>query len=430
MELAAGTKQIPKYFPTSTPIVDGLQPLPSRNLLRFGASEYFFLSGALILSLIGLPAFRRATETLSFQGLIVAALIACLAIPAAALAAAVFAHEAGHLVAAWLAGFRLAPRMSASSPAGTVSGFRPYCRGLLRIGFWTMEPRRLDHLPRRLFVAVIGGPLMSFILPLVLVEWMTAAQFGPLAVFGAQIFGAMCLLLGTAECLPDAGRGAVSDGSRLLMLLRQDAFADRWVALVRFQHAWDSNEHPVWDDESISRILAIDDDSRDAVAARWMAYWRSTERQDITSAAKFLEEALAAPTASTDWLRDRLFLEAAVFQAWFREDVEKAGAWAARIHRRRLTSHQQRRLNLALLWARGRLFDAWEKLGELLTQFQALPASSARDAAVNTCLEWKRQMESRMLTRAWRALYSTTKEVDSAPSTAPAVASEAVHLPN
>jgi hypothetical protein len=433
MEVAADTKQIPTYFPTSTPIVDGLQPLPPRTRLRFGAGEYFFLSGALILGLIGLPVFRRMTEALSSQGVIPASLIACLMIPGAGLAAAVAVHEAGHLVAAWLAGLRPAPTVpSAPGFAMSGSGLRPYCRGLLRIGAWTLESGRLDHLPRRLSLAVLGGPLASFLLPLTAAVYVAVARPSHLAVFCVQAFSAMSVLLGIAEALPDMGRGATSDGARLLMLLRQDAFADRWLALVRLQLAWDGDEClRDWDEATVSGLMTIDDDSRDAVAARWIAYWWATERQDITSAAKYLEESLAAPTGSSDWLRDRLFLEAAVFQAWFREDLEKAGMWAARIRHRKLTYDQECRLAIALLWANGRLFEAWEKLGQMLTRFREMPACSARDFAVASCLEWKRQMESRMLTRAWRALYSTTQDVDgSTPQNVQVGSTEPATLPN
>jgi hypothetical protein len=433
MELAPDRKQIPRYFPTSTPIVDGLLPLPQRTRLRLSAGEYFFLSGALILGLIGLPIFRRTTEALSSIGIIPASLIVCLGIPSVGLAAAVAVHETGHLVASWFAGFRVAPGVSSASGLGRFGrGLKPDCRGLLRIGFWTLESQRPDDLPRRLLCAVLGGPFASFFLPAALGVFAVLGGTSQVAGFCLQVFAAMSVLLGIAEALPDMGRGASSDGARVLMLLRQDPFADRWLSLIRLQSAGNGDERPQAADEAtIARVMALDDDSHDAVAARWIAYWWATERQDITAAAKYLEESLAAPAGSSDWLRDRLFLEAAVFQAWFREDSEKAGAWAARIRHRKLTSDQERRLAIALLWANGRLFDAWEKSGELLERFRSATADPERDSSVAGCQEWKTQMESRMLTRAWRALYSTTQEVDgAAPPTEQAPAPEPVSLPN
>jgi hypothetical protein len=429
MEPASDTKKIPRYFPTSTPIVDGFEPLPSRNRLRLGAGEYFFLSGALILELIGLPMLRRTTEALSSQGFIPAALAVCLLIPAAGLAGAFLVHEAGHLVAAWFAGFRLiSSATSASAPA--TPGLRPSFRGVLRIGPWNLEPSSPERLSRRLLVAVLGGPIASFTVPLALTMLAAIVHPNQLVTFCGEVFSGLCVLLGVADLLPDTGRGATSDGARLLMLLRKDSLAERWLTVVGCQLASNRDQRlREMDEGTISQMIAIQDESRDAVAARWIAYWWACERQDITSAAKYLEESLAAPAASSDWLRDRLFLEAAIFQAWFREDHEKAAMWAARIRHGKLTPEQECRLNIALLWANGRLFDAWEKLSESLTRFQ--PNPSTTDLAVINWQEWKKQMESRMLTRAWRALYSTTQLVNgSAPPREPEPAPEPASLPN
>ena len=425
MELAADTKKIPRYFPTSTPIVDGFEPLPSRNRLRISAGEYFFLSGTVILGLIGLPMFRRTTESLSALGIIPAALIVCLLIPSLGLAAAIFSHEAGHLVAARIAGFGLA-----SPAAGIGVGSRPCFPGLLRIGVWNLEARNDDDLPRRLQLAVFGGPVASLALPLALATFVTLARPGQLIVFCAALGGVLSVLLGVAEALPDMGRGATSDGARLFMLFRKDAHGERWLSLIRFQLSCNRDQRlRDWDEGTISRLLSLDDDSRDAVAARWIAYCWASERQDITAAAKYLEESLAAPPASSDWLRDRLFLEAVVFQAWFREDLEKAGMWASRIRHRRLTPDQECRLKIALLWAKGKLFDAWETLSQSLSRFQNNPSTG--DFAVTNWQEWKKQMESRMLARAWRALYSTTQGIDGSAEPSEAErAPEPASLPN
>lgn len=411
MEVAADTKQITRYSTTSTPILDGLRPLPPRKRLRLGAGEYFFLSGSLILTLIGLPLLRRTAESLLFLGLIPAALIACLAIPAAALAAAMSAHEAGHLLAGRLAGFRLGSRIS--SPGRNHASEKPYTRDILRVGVWSLEPRKLDQLRRRLGFLVWGGPLASFLLPLVL-EACVAAATPPLpAHFAVHVFTAVSILLGIAELLPDTGKGNSSDGARLLTLLRNDAACARWLSIIQLQLAWERGEHPrTWDEAKVAAAMAIDDDSRDAVAARWLGYLWAAERQDITSATKYLEEALAAPEASSAWLRDRLFLEAAVFQAWFRDDLEKAQFWVKQIRRRKLAPAQRFRLGIALLWAEGKLLEAWERLGLYLVWLRNSPASAAGELAENSALEWKAQMESRMLTRAWRTLYSASQEVE------------------
>src|SRR5262249_22560189 len=154
-------------------------------------------------------------------------------------------------------------------------------------------------------------------------------------------------------------------------------------------------EHPrTWSEASIFRSIAIDDDSRDAVSASWLAYLWAAERQDITSATKYLEEALAATVSAsaTAGLRDRLFLEAAVFQAWFREDTAKATFWAGQIRDRKLTPLQHLRLEIALMWSVGKLFDAWEKIGDYFKILQELPATPARELMEQSAREWKSQM--------------------------------------
>jgi hypothetical protein len=137
----------------------------------------------------------------------------------------------------------------------------------------------------------------------------------------------------------------------------------------------------------------------------------AAERQDITSATHYLEDALASPAAAPAQLRDRLFLEAAFFQGWFRESPSKARSWAAQVGGK-LTPLQQERLAIVLLWADGRLFDAWETMSNYFRLLRGLPTSPARVLAEKSAREWMHQMESRMLTRAWRTMYSTSQQVD------------------
>jgi hypothetical protein len=125
--------------------------------------------------------------------------------------------------------------------------------------------------------------------------------------------------------------------------------------------------------------------------------------------------ALESLRFATPRLRDHLFLEAAVFQAWFRDNPSKALFWVYRIRSKRLTRLQKQRLDIALLWAEGRLFDAWEKLVQsYLPLLRELPESPGRQMAEESALEWKRQMESRMLTRAWRSMYSISRQIEPA----------------
>jgi hypothetical protein len=403
MDLAPEIRQLAKYSPTSTPLLDMLRPLSSRRRDRISSGDYFFVSSTVILTLIALPWLNRAAFAASAQTIAFTVLV----IPALGLASAIVVHEAGHLLAAVLSGFRL---LSSREFAAAKELFS--CPGF-QLGIVRLEPPETGKLARRLLCVAIAGPALSLLVPLALELFVVLARPRFLLAFGIHVFSAMSALVGVAELLPDVGKGIFSDGARILMLVRQDATAERWVSNLRLQRALARGEHSrTWDEKAIARATSIQDDTRDFVTGRWLAYLWALECQDITSSTKYLEEALAAPNCSAGGLRDRLFLEAAVFQAWFREDSTKARFWAEHIRERKLAPLQQLRLKIALLWSDGKLFDAWEKLGDYFYLLRDLPSSPARDLVEQSATEWKAQLESRMLMRAWRAMYSMSQEAE------------------
>ena len=69
-------------------------------------------------------------------------------------------------------------------------------------------------------------------------------------------------------------------------------------------------------------------------------------------------------------------------------------------------------MKIVLLWAEGKPFDAWEQMAGYINQLDAIADLNARDLARKSALEWKHQMESRMLTRAWRTMYAMSREVE------------------
>ncbi len=414
MELAAKGKlnNTQHYSPTSTPVLDVFRPLPPQTKESLSAGEYFLASSLAILTLVGLSSLRAVIEIAPGYW---AALI-----PVIAALGAGFAHEMGHILAGWISGFR--PKQI---KIGTLHLGRrarcgePYCGDAITLGAAVLEPRVNDQddatLRRRLMFLMLGGPLASILLAgaLEIAVYVSQPDFVvAFSLHGGAVFSA---LLAIAASLPDVNRrGIFSDGARLLMLLRNDAKAERWLSNIRCQIALNQGRHPRdWDQACVARAAAVSDDSQDAYVARWLAYLWAAERQDITCATKYLEGALEVLSYATPKMRDHLFLEAAVFQAWFRDNPSKALFWVYRIRNNKLTRMQKQRMDIALLWAEGRLFDAWEKLGTgYLTELRGLPASSGRTLAEESAAEWKRQMESRMLTRAWRSMYSISSQLE------------------
>jgi hypothetical protein len=414
MELAAESKlnNAQHYSPTSTPVLDVFRPLPPQTKESLSAGEYFLASSLAILTLVALPSLREVVEIAPGYW---AALI-----PLVAGLTAGFTHEMGHILAGWFFSFKLKQIKVGPVHLGRHSRCgEPYCGDVITLGAAVLEPRVSDQddatLRRRLLFLMLGGPLASILLAgaLETVQYMAHPRF--LVGFSLHVGAAFSGLIAIAASLPDVNRsGIFSDGARLLMLLRNDAKAERWLSNIRCQIALNQGRHPRdWDQACVARGAALSDDSRDAYVARWLAYLWAAERQDITCATKFLEGALEVLSYSTPKMRDHLFLEAAVFQAWFRDNPSKALFWVYRIRNNKLTRMQKQRLDIALLWSEGRLFDAWEKLGTgYLAELRGLAASPGRTLAEESAAEWKRQMESRMLTRAWRSMYSISSQLE------------------
>ncbi|HSK43236.1 MAG TPA: M50 family metallopeptidase, partial [Candidatus Binatia bacterium] len=414
MELAAEGKlnNAQHYSPTSTPVLDVFRPLPPQTKESLSAGEYFLASSLAILILVALPSLRAVIEIMPGYWAAV--------IPSIAALAAAFTHEMGHVVAAWLFGFRLKQiRIGPVHLGRHARCGEPYCGDVLTLGAAVLEPRVSDQddakLRRRLLFLMLGGPLASILLAGALETALYFTQPDFVVTFSLHVGAVISTLLAVAASLPDVNRyGIFSDGARLLMLLRNDAKAERWLSNIRCQIALNQGSHPRdWDQACVAGAAAVSDDSRDAYVARWLAYLWAAERQDITCATKYLEGALEVLSYSTPKMRDHLFLEAAVFQAWFRDNPSKALFWVYRIRNNKLTRIQKQRLDIALLWSEGRLFDAWEKLCMgYLADLRGLPVSPGRTLAEESAAEWKRQMESRMLTRAWRSMYSISSQLE------------------
>ena len=414
MELAADNKlnTAQHYSPTSTPVLDVFRPLPPQTKDSLSAGEYFLASSLAILTLVALPSLRAILEIASGYWAALIPLVAALTVG--------FAHEAGHLLAGWFSGFKVKQfRIGPLHLGKHARCGEPYCGDVLALGASVLEPRVIGQgdaaLRRRLLFLLLGGPLANLLLAGSVEIALYLVQPGFIIKFGIHVCAAFSTLIAVAALLPDVNRrGIFSDGARLLMLLRNDAKAERWFSNIRCQIALNQGRHPRdWEQLCVARAAAVSDDSRDAYVARWLAYLWAAERQDITCATKYLEGALEVLSYSTPKLRDHLFLEAAVFQAWFRDNPSKALFWVYRIRNNKLTRMQKQRLDIALLWAEGRLFDAWEKLGTgYLGELRGLPASPGRRLAEESAAEWKRQMESRMLTRAWRSMYSISSQLE------------------
>ncbi len=408
-----------QHFPTSTPLLDLLSAVPQNPLDRLGTGDYFFISSTVILAFLELTLIRSLLDGVAGQSA-VAYWVAFLTVPVVALFLSVALHSAGHALVGKAIGIETVGIRIGPFRLRTRGARESLTEQTVFMGRAMLRPRRTDNLRRRLMILAISGPLTSLVVPLVLESAFYIAPAGTgqrylLAVFTVHVFSALSALYGISSLLPDLdGAGNFSDGARIFMLVRNGARAVRWCAIVRLQSALDSGlPAQEWDEKTIAQALGEDDESQDAVVANWLAYLWAAGRHDLTVATRYLEEALKGSAFCPDSLRDRFFLEAAVFQAWFRHNSSRGEFWAAQIgHPGWLPPLQRRRLEIALRWAGGTPFNAWEMLNSYLSSVRELPQDPVRDLVEREAMEWKAQMESRMLAGAWAMMHSSPQEFE------------------
>jgi hypothetical protein len=312
----------------STPILDRLEPLPPL-VPHMSSSKRFLIStatGAAVASLFVFtmgtrsPAVRWIGDAFRHVSPVDVALAGVVSI-----LVVIAMHEAGHAFAGWLAGFRIhairVNRFEIHWPF-KVSLYRGSRSGA---GGWVVcTPGTADHLAARSAVMIAGGPLTN-LLSAVVVSVLPFAK-GPWSI----MFVLISVVIGGSNLLPFRGRGVVSDGHRLLMLLRDRARAERWLASLKLTNDLvDGVPAENLSPEFIAMATAVKDDSVDTVSAHAIAYASAFHRREIAEAAQLLEVCLQYSCFGTPMLREALMADAAIFHGRRRHDAERAADWLA-----------------------------------------------------------------------------------------------------
>src|SRR5262249_41349723 len=135
----------------------------------------------------------------------------------------------------------------------------PYCSDVLTLGFVALQPGVADQddssLRRRLTFLLFGGPLANLLMAAAL--GLAPALMKPdlLLGFAVHMAAACSALAAITSLLPDVNRrGNFSDGARLLMLLKSDEKAARWLSNIRCQIALNRGRHPRdWNEASVAQ---------------------------------------------------------------------------------------------------------------------------------------------------------------------------------
>jgi hypothetical protein len=242
------------------------------------------------------------------------------------------AHEGGHLLAGRLAGFRLMRYISGPVKiTGTEAG--------LRFGFnesWDQfagsvicVPRRWHNVRWRAVALTAGGPLGSLSLGLCAM-WLNNLIVGdtPLAFTFKEFLGTvsfMSLISFALNALPIKSHGYLSDGARIMMLLKGGPAAERWCAILALVGASKNGRRPrEWDAEWVARAVGPADGSVDDAGATHIAFYWALDRGDIDLAEEMIRRTYAASGQGPAVMRPVVLADAAFFYAHYRGDYMAA----------------------------------------------------------------------------------------------------------
>jgi len=371
-----------------TPLLDLQVPLPERKRGLANQLPGFLIgfAGAILF----LAVFRNDQRTPPYVALFIPVILFVV----------VLLHELGHLGAGKLVGFHF----SVIQIGWFFLGFE---HGRLKLQIRRDLPFRgyagirIDHLcrvRRRLIVFVAGGPvatIASLIMVVVIVNVFDLHESR--AAVPSQIFVLLSMLIAFASLVPRAGRTNCTDGARLASLINSRKKARRWICLAALANKYSHGTRiRNWNGTWIKAAVSVHDGTADELYACWLAQAWASDRKQSDEASAYLERCLELSDLAGPSMRDFLVLEAAIFQAWWRNDADKATQWLAQIRRQKMLPRLfQLRAALAVECAK-KNFDAanslWEE-GRFI--IDKLPPSDVRNLMSTSWSEWRDEIRKR-----------------------------------
>lgn len=304
-------------------------------------------------------------------------------------------HEAGHLLGGRLAGFKVL--LFIVGPLKIERTGERFEIGLNRSlplwgGIASSVPMDSHDLRRRMLLMVAGGPVSSLLGGAAALGLFALASsrlaadgttFAELMLCASLlIFGAGSLAIGAVTLIPGTTSGFLTDGARILRLLRTGPETDREIAILALMGLSMGGYRPAeWDPALVARAVGSGDDgSSNVPVGRLLALAHTEDLGRIDEAREHLETCLAQRERLPEATRAGLFLEAAWFVAVQDTDAVRA---------RELFAYAKGGLMLpaylwlmtegAVLWSEGDTAGAREKLEKARTLVgQAVDRGSAR----------------------------------------------------
>jgi len=311
--------------------------------------------------------------------------------PWLALFAIIGVHELGHVMAGRCTGFRIIGMYL--GPIEIVPLFRMKLRRKPRLpgaaGLTVLVPLHSRNLRSRAVVMLLAGPIANLVTGFALA--LLVPNYGLFS--GCFIF--FSLLVGFINLLPFRRFALHSDGQRILMLLRNSAQGERWLALMQLTADLQGGtdfEH--LNPEFIAIATAIQDGSPDTVSAHGLAYGAAFHRHDDNEAARLLEVCLRYSGFVPPLMREAGFADAAIFQARRRKRADLAEQWLADTSEKSLMPEFRLNAQAAILECQGDIAGALKKLEESEAVIVKQAEPYRRETSLKYLRRWRAELQA------------------------------------
>jgi hypothetical protein len=296
-------------------------------------------------------------------------------------------HEVGHLICGLSVGFqltcvrfgpfRISPPFRISFKSEPKTGAS---------GSVSMIPGSSKNLRSRAMVFILGGPLANFLVGFFI---LFSKVGGPLA----SVFAALSIFIGAANLIPFRRFALISDGKRMLMLLKNAGQGERLLAILQLAAELQSGVEPEnLSSDFLAKAIAVKDESPDTAAGYAFAYSAAWYKDAPDKAAQLLEICLEYSQFSAPIMQQVLRCDAAIFQARKRNRVDLAEQWLSEIPSKTLFPGQRLRAESAILEAQGNIEGALRKLDEVETALMTIHNSYQRSVSLRFLQRWKREL--------------------------------------
>jgi hypothetical protein len=420
--------------PSSTPILDLKIPLPKGNpwdrpriwravlvVVAILASGYLVLRAGFVLreniqftehffdSVVrDLDTFSLRAGSLTPLYLFLTYIVSTLAIVAI--------HEGGHVAGGLSVGFRfekvrVGPFVLNKSPQGPKLTYQLASK---LDGITVMRVPRMSRVRRKYLVYSSAGAIANLLAGLFVCLFLmisTSSISAPAMRVPLELFAAYSFLVAFLNLIPHLRRnGMFTDGGRLLSLIRSKPKTKRLLSRLALAAQIESGDRPRNLNQNwITNACAISDRSNDALQSFLFGYLSACDREIPERAAYYLERCLQRIELASPETKKMILMEAAIFQAWFRDDAAKAEVWFERSKAGpTLPPLNDIRLNICLNWARKRYADVAADFEKVRVLIENLPASAAKTRLVEGWHEWKETIDKKRGERESQAIIVET----------------------